>query len=238
MRKFKNMIKKTFNFFGLQIIRQETQGLTFGNLKFLNIKKNDVIFDLGCHVGSTIEEINKIWPQAKVYGFEPFKDFANKCHKRFLKNSQIEIYQIAISDRKGYSNLTTSNYALSLHGNNLSTNYEGNCKTKVRTIKLDNFVDEKKINNIKLIKIDVEGHELAVLKGMKNLLSKQKVDVIVCEVMFIEHFKGQALFLELSKFLEKFGYIIFDIRQLKRTSNKQLRFGNCVYISSRIFRKL
>ena len=65
-----------------------------------------------------------------------------------INNSQIEIYQIAISDRNGYSNLTTSNYALSLHGNNLSTNYKGNCKTKVRTIKLDNFVDEKNINNI------------------------------------------------------------------------------------------
>ena len=238
MRVFKNIIKKIFNFFGLQIIRQESHGLTFGNLKFLNIKRNDVIFDLGCHIGSTIEEINKIWPQAKVYGFEPFKEFAQKCHKRFLNNSQIEIYQIAISDQKGYSNLTTSNYALSLHGNNLSTKHKGNRKTKVRTIKLDNFVEEKKINIIKLVKIDVEGHELSVLKGMKNILSKQKVDVIICEVMFVEHFKGQALFVELSKFLEKFGYIIFDIRQLKRRSNKQLRFGNCVYISSNVLKNI
>ena len=45
----------------------------------------------------------------------------------------------------------------------------------IKTIKLEDLIKKKKINNIDLLKIDTEGHELFVLQGIKNLLADNKI---------------------------------------------------------------
>ena len=52
----------------------------------------------------------------------------------------------------------------------------------VKTQTLDNFCLENKIDFIHLLKLDTEGNEFNILKGAKNLLSKNKVKVIYTEI--------------------------------------------------------
>ena len=50
---------------------------------------------------------------------------------------------------------------------------------KIKTIKLSNFLNSKKINKIDLIKVDTEGHEYQVLKGLENKI--KKINIILIE---------------------------------------------------------
>ena len=56
-------------------------------------------------------------------------------------------------------------------------------KYKVKTMTLDNFVKKKKINSIDILKIDIEGSEYELLKGAKNTLKRNKIKIILVEII-------------------------------------------------------
>ena len=48
---------------------------------------------------------------------------------------------------------------------------------------VDNFVKKKKINSIDILKIDIEGSEYELLKGAKNTLKRNKIKIILVEII-------------------------------------------------------
>jgi hypothetical protein len=54
-------------------------------------------------------------------------------------------------------------------------------KYPVKTISLDDFIKNQKLKTIDWLKIDVEGHELSVLKGAKKAIHSQKIGLIQFE---------------------------------------------------------
>ena len=73
--------------------------------------------------------------------------------------------------------------------------------TEIDTISLDDFKKIEQIKSIDFIKIDIQGAELDVFKGASNIL--KDVLMIVSEVEFVEHYKNQPLFGDVSDFLKK-----------------------------------
>jgi len=123
------------------------------------LKKNSIIFDLGANVGYYSAIFSFYCPKGKIFAFEPsYKNF------NFLKLNV-----------KNYSNIYLSDNAVS--------NFTGekkdiihsiwNVETEERLfkfIKIDDFIVQNKINEIDLIKIDIDVCELEALQGMKNIL--------------------------------------------------------------------
>ena len=56
-------------------------------------------------------------------------------------------------------------------------------KYKVSTITLDNFLKKNKIKSIEILKIDIEGSEYDLLKGAKTALKKNKIKIILIEII-------------------------------------------------------
>ncbi len=79
-------------------------------------------------------------------------------------------------------------------------------RTDIECTTLDSFVKSHDINagNIRLIKIDVEGHETSVIKGGASTLSEFRIPLL-CEIL--SDSKG----IELISFLENLGYVKFEI---------------------------
>ncbi len=79
----------------------------------------------------------------------------------------------------------------------------------VPTIKIDNLVEEKNLNAPFLIKVDVQGAELDVLKGSLNTL--KKTDVIILEVSLFKFMKGAPDLYEVIVFMKDNGFVAYDI---------------------------
>jgi FkbM family methyltransferase len=81
-----------------------------------------------------------------------------------------------------------------------------------------------------LLKIDVEGHELAVLEGARALL--QRVEVIVSEFwMYRSDEQEMATLPELLKTLQQAGFVLYDFGALHgRRSDNRLMSGDAIFV--------
>ena len=157
--------------------------------------KIKIFFDVGAHKGKYTDLILQNFNLKKVYMFEPqikmFEFLKGKYKKR---KKIINIFSYGISDKtqvtKLYINkhdltssikkLNPNNKYLNLKSKLFSTNLQGMIdeKLKIRTIKLNNFLIKKGIKKIDLVKIDTEGHELEVLRGLGSKIKLVKAFLI------------------------------------------------------------
>ena len=133
--------------------------------------------DIGAHIGTYTWLLGPYVDQ--VFAFEPTKRIYNHlCANIMLKNlsNKVETYNIGLSDCNG---------SLTFYerqpdgGTNGFTEYgwQEDNSYPVSVMQLDDF----KIDNISLIKIDVEGHELQVIKGAFETLKRNNYPPIIFE---------------------------------------------------------
>ncbi|TNJ35959.1 FkbM family methyltransferase [Prosthecochloris vibrioformis] len=99
---------------------------------------------------------------------------------------------------------------------------------------LDDLSEKYTDGHIDLLKIDVEGAEIDVLEGAKNLLREQMVDVIYIEVGFNRDGTQQTYFAKIDAMLQESGYRVFRIYEQKNEwmhDSPLLRRCNFAYMS-------
>lgn len=156
-------------------------------LKNIN-KKNIIVFDVGANRGQYLSmflkqlDLNK---QVAVHCFEPQKDaFQTLCK---ISNGKPFVQLInkgigsAVGEMKLYKDSEESEYASLYKSNYIQYNTILNNEEIVKIDTLDNYCIENNIFYIDFLKIDVEGHELEVLKGAQTLLNTGKIHFIQFE---------------------------------------------------------
>ena len=134
--------------------------------------KDPVVFDVGAQGGDYSREVISVAGEAPVFAFEPSsRDFAKL---KEILGDKIKLQQVALSDTVGRVTLYANgaNGLSSLYQVGTETN--GGQKEEVVTDTIDNFCQKQNISKIDLLKLDVEGHELACLKGAHRMLPKIK----------------------------------------------------------------
>jgi FkbM family methyltransferase len=172
----------------------------------------EVFFDVGANVGQTSLEVLDNFPEAIVYAFEPHEaTFAALSTN--VRSSRFHPFNLALSDRTGdaqffdYGALATSN---SLVGD---AQYAARAKhpSTIRTVTcdtLDGICNRLNIDHIDVLKVDTEGHDLAVLKGAERMLSQHRIRFVYVEFNTLgpkADTTGGAL-LPISSILEPLGY--------------------------------
>jgi FkbM family methyltransferase len=131
--------------------------------------------DIGAHIGYyTLLAKIKVGEKGQVFAFEPDPKFFYALTQSLKLNKitiGVHLYQMAIADRNGFSSFFAHP---SGSGSNLYASFPGSRSITVETITLDTFFEKVGWSKVDLIKIDVEGAELAVLRGMEELNRRNK----------------------------------------------------------------
>lgn len=136
------------------------------------------IIDVGAHIGYYTLIFSKLTGKTgEVYAFEPEEENFNLLQKNVKKLKNVKITKKAVSDKAGFIDFYKAEGSTGLHSV-LPSDFRKN-KTSVESANLDNFVQEEKINNIDLIKIDIEGGEPYAFLGAKKILSQPSLMVIM-----------------------------------------------------------
>lgn len=188
---------------------------------------DDIIVDVGAHQGETLAELATLFSARRIYGFEPYPAFFAALEKRFAGDARIVLNRTALSDSVGEAQIYTSNLNLSM----VSPMAGGTRDSiTIQTDTLDAFAEAQGLRRIKLLKVDAEGHDLAVLRGAQRMLSEKRIDAIVVEVMFEPIFAGQPLCEDIVLHMRGLGYCLHDFRLLARHPSGKLRYGNAVFV--------
>ena len=179
------MLLKIINFIINTIDKSYHQKRLIKTLK--NITKDyQLIVDVGFHKGDYSKLFLNYLSPKKIIGFEASEEsYLNYIKKN--DSEHIELFNIGVSSKKGQGELKVyeKDSINSLENLNPDSSYS-KIKNKILRLKITNKLVEldtldnllNKYENIDLLKIDVEGHELDVLEGAKKILPKIKIIMI------------------------------------------------------------
>src|SRR4030095_8038429 len=147
-----------------------------GDLLKKIIKPGDVFLDLGANIGYFSMLVANNSPSVKVISFEPVASLFQKMNDNISLNNIKSISAInaaagETNEDKALFDSATDNLGMSSFKQ--PENYSGK-KEKVKVVTIDDWFKTSGLSKIDVIKLDIEGSELAALKGMKEVLQKQK----------------------------------------------------------------
>jgi len=119
----------------------------------------------------------------KIIGFEPFMDaYENGPHYNFLSQKGMEVFPFALWNNNG--ELTFKKNLISPSSSSISGGMDliESPNTEIviiKTITLDTFIENNNINNISLIKMDIEGAEMEALAGAEKTIKSFKPNLAI-----------------------------------------------------------
>ena len=183
------------------------------NIFAQHLKVGDVFYDIGANVGFfTVIAAKLVGDRGKVYAFEPGKNNAASVrHNAQLNNfNQIEVIEKAVSHTSGKGQLLLAQYS---GGHALATadappDLAG--EITVDLVSIDDLIAQNQIAPPNFVKVDVEGAELDVLKGMTETI-KNYQPTIIYEVDDGDRAAYERKYQELANFFESLNYQVTPI---------------------------
>ena len=191
-----------------------------------------VIFDVGAHQGQTAHEYRANFPTAQIFSFEPFSDSFARLKQSVAGYDEIIPLNIALAERSGIATLNvnrssatnsllaTTPAAAEAWGQGL---LETVARQQVRSAALDDLVDREIFaDSIHILKLDVQGGELGILRGASRLLKAGRIHLVYLEVIVAQTYEGQGRLDELLGFAYGHGLSLHNIYNLCHSSEGRL----------------
>jgi FkbM family methyltransferase len=169
------------------------------------------VIDVGANKGQFSLYALARFPSAHIIAFEPLLGPREQMARMLQGEKRVEVLPFALGETEGEVDMhlsarEDSSSLLPIGGRQVSnfpgTQEVGTTRAEVRT--LDSVLADRELKRPALLKIDVQGFELSVLRGAEQTLSV--FDQILVEASFIELYDGQALFPAISHHLEAHGF--------------------------------
>ncbi|TNE78345.1 MAG: FkbM family methyltransferase [Bacteroidetes bacterium] len=181
-------------------------------------EKNPIVFDIGGGQGTTLKLFREELPHAQVELFEPISSNFKIIKDQFGGNKGIKLNQLALGHEEGETTIhiadrVTSSSLLELNpeahekGSYLADALKPVREESIQVKRVESFI--KQYEKIHLMKLDVQGFELNVLKGAGEEL--KKVKYIIMEVSNHDGYSGAPLYHEIDAWMRENNFELADL---------------------------
>jgi FkbM family methyltransferase len=193
------------------------------------VKSSEIIFDVGAHTGSWSEYVLSVNPHAQIHCFEPLtENYEALIQKPFAR--KMTCNQVGLSDKPHHAKIYKP--TMSLYQQDKAINAVG-LDDKFESIELttlDQYCDSQGIRQIDMLKIDAEGHDLAILRGGQELINRELIHRIQFEYGPF-HILSKTWLRDFFSFFEGRPYIIYLVlpKGLKEVPEYNIKLENFIY---------
>ncbi|OYR83523.1 hypothetical protein DJ84_08020 [Halorubrum ezzemoulense] len=176
------------------------------------LNSNDIFYDIGANVGTYSCFIAAELGPGKTVAFEPEPDNATHLKENLkLNDLDADVIQVALSDTDGTIDMALTGDEAGEGEHAIAT--DDNERTlEVETAKGDTIIEERGLPKPTVVKIDVEGAELSVLRGLRKTLHENcRLAYVEVHPEKIKNFGGEAC--EVEAFLMGAGFEVTEISQ-------------------------
>ena len=177
-------------------------------LKNIGIK---TILDIGANVGQSTVTLARVFPDAKIYAFEPIPACYEKLASKFVNSGNVSTINIALGAEPGELSLELSDYTPSssfrkMHNRHVEAfpNTVVSQTVSLRVDTLDNIGNTLVLQEPILAKIDVQGFEDKVIAGGQETL--KRCQLVILETSFETLYEDQPLFHDIYNLMIEMGF--------------------------------
>jgi FkbM family methyltransferase len=199
--------------------------------RFMGGRSLGVLFDVGANVGQTLGHLLKYAPDAQIYSFEPTDGAYATLSAKFGGRKNVHLQKMALGSRPGTmalqvranSELNTLVPSDDAAGGRTQT-------TEVSTV--DEIVARHGIGHLDLLKLDVQGWEMEVVRGANRLIADHNLIFVLAEMTFRSDQNEMQQFTELHDHLEAQGFVLSGMYEPLRYGPRKefILFANVLYL--------
>ena len=199
------------------------------------------IYDIGANVGTWTLLAKAIFPTAVIHAFEPLPaqhGLLEQCARRV---GGITCHQTALGEGSYAATMRVASFADASSLLPLSDTAKAHwrleeaAQQEVSVVALDDYQARQHLPLPSLIKLDVQGFELSVLKGAETCLAH--AHAVLTEVSFREFYHGQCLFEDVVAFLSQRGFVLCALAQTT-TLGRPLMQADALFVHRRVLGRI
>ena len=201
----------------------------YNNVKFLTKGQKVLFIDIGANEGQSVKKAYHFFDDVKVISYEPLKSCSEKLNALKEKYSNFEWFNVAMSGSKekvtiyecaesGLSSALMFDDSYSYHGTTNKDSMINSCLVQTTTFR-EEWSVWKKYGDIRVLKIDTQGTELGILKNGADILASGSIHIIMIEIMTVNKYINQGSYVDLLKFFDENGFVLYTIRPIYREIN-------------------
>ena len=208
----------------------------FNYLNKFNFNANSVILEIGCHHGYDTDKILDIYPDSRMYIFEPDPRNISILKDREI-NKKAKLIEACVSNNNNKQNLHLSGGLPPIYFENADEDMKKYCQSgewtasssikkpkehlevtpwcefnesiEVDSITLDHFFKTESLEKIDFVWMDVQGAEDLVFEGAQELLTNNKIDYIYTEYSDRELYENQMNLKQITEGLPNYEILDF-----------------------------
>ena len=167
------------------------------------------VVDVGANIGYfTLQFAKAVGNYGQVWAFEPVPEYRQRIFEHLKLNAlgkNVTVFPCGLSDQENEQEINVGEASATLHWT--SSAMPPRTKVLIQLKTLDRIVSEQELDHLDLIKIDIDGHEPAFLRGATEIIRKFRPVIVIEMAQHCLHVAGSNVEL-LRKQLKDLDYVI------------------------------
>lgn len=196
-----------------------------------------IIFDVGASRGQSYRRFRKLFPDARIYSFEPDPEMFALLSRAMAVDRLAHAVASAVGSADGSATLYRSNRS---GANSLAAVREDTVWAReiqagrrdnviTRLVSLDSYCVQEKIDRVDFVKLDIQGFEPEALKGAQGLLKDQRISLLQLELIPAAFYDRITNFSDVEPWLLPHGYRLMTITRIVTDNEGLLRACDVLY---------